>query len=107
MKDLSLTTKIRAPLAFARDFHQFRRCARSFGGLLDGASQYIYAETSTFGQHLRVDSESPRMITYHAIAGLAIDLPLWFLLAFTAAHFSVFHRQIRSDISRDHLQFLS
>lgn len=52
VEDLSLTAKIRAPLSFARDFHQFRRCARSFGGLLNGASQYMYAKTSTFGQHL-------------------------------------------------------
>jgi hypothetical protein len=66
----------------------------------------MYAETSTFGQHLRVDSES-RMITYHAIAGLAIDHPLWFLFAFAAARFAVFHRQIGSDILQDHLQFLS
>lgn len=36
--DLSLTAKIRAPLSFASDFHQFRRCARSFGGFLNGAS---------------------------------------------------------------------
>jgi hypothetical protein len=107
VEDLSLTAKIRAPLSFVRDFHQFRRCARSFGGLLNGASQYMYAETSTFCQHLRLNSESSRMITYHATAGLAIGHPLWFLFAFTAARFAVFHRQIGSDISQDHLQFLS
>ena len=96
---LVLTAKIRAPLFFARDFHQFRHCARSFGGLLNGASQYMYAETSTFGQHLQLDSESSHMITYHATAGLAIDHPLWFLFAFAAARFAVFDRQIGSDIS--------
>ena len=56
---------------------------------------------------ISLNSESSRMITYHATAGLAIDHPLWSLFAFAAAHFAVFHTQIGSDISRDHLQFFS
>ena len=41
MEDLSLTAKIQAPLSFVRDFHQFRHCARSFEGLMNGASPYM------------------------------------------------------------------
>jgi hypothetical protein len=55
VEDLSLTAKIRAPLSFARDFHQFKRWVRSFGGLLNGASWYMYAKkTNTFSQYLRM-----------------------------------------------------